>query len=189
MGAYSWMLWACSIDSAKANPLGDFGFEHRQRQLQQPHFAAEHGAGNLAGDDDAGLQVGPVDTRLLDLADGAVGGPGRQRGRLDRDHDDVGRYQAGAGDGVVAGRAVDNDPVVNVALALDLFVQVLARDGDDREGLVFAQRGPGVGRGLLVGVDEQDALFGQGEPVGDVERQGGLAGAAFLVEESEYSHG
>ena len=52
-----------------------------------------------------------------------------------------------------------------------------------------AQGGPVVGRGLLVGVDEQDALPALRESVGDVQRQGCLAGAAFLVEEGEYGHG
>ena len=81
--------------------------------------------------------------------------------------DHVCRNQAGTSNRIVARSSVNNDPVVNIApVPGDLLMQILARYRYDREGLVFAQRGPGVGRGLLVGVDEQDALFGQGEPVG-----------------------
>ena len=82
----------------------------------------------------------------------------------------------------------DDDPVVEVPLPRHLFVQVFAGHGEDGEGLIFAQRGPGVGRRLLVGVDEEDAFAGLGEAVGGVERQGRFAGAALLVEECQYGH-
>lgn len=71
---------------------------------------------------------------------------------------------------------------------LDLLVQFPARRDEDGEGLIFAHRGPDVGRGLLVGADEEDALVCLCEAVGDVERERGLAGADLLAEEGGYGY-
>ena len=90
-------------------------------------------------------------------------------GGFDGNNDQIGGDQAGAGNGIVAGCSVDNDPVVEIPLAVYLLVQVFAWHGEDGEGLILTQRGPGVGGGLLVGIDEQDTATFLGQPEGHIQ--------------------
>ena len=75
----------------------------------------------------------------LNLRWAPVGGPGRQRRRFNRDDDQVGGDQAGAGDGVVARRSVDDYPVLERLLTGDFIVHVFTGHSDNRKGLVLAQ--------------------------------------------------